>query len=89
MEKGLLREYESRFSQSAVNTPFLKSPLIDMVGLLGNTEISKSILEGKFQHNHLLPIELQDIIAALKQKIDTTTKRDMMKLFSRNQYRLG
>ena len=40
IEEGILREIER---------PFLKIPLVDMVGLLRNTETTKIILEGKFQ----------------------------------------
>ena len=47
IEKSLMQENERRFNQ-ARNTPFLKSPLLDLVGRWGTGPASESILRGEF-----------------------------------------
>ena len=58
-----------------------------MVGSVGNTEIAKSILDGKFEYNYLISDTMKDIIDKLKQK--NGVQREDFKLFSRENYRKG
>ena len=49
MERAVKTENISRFLQSA-NTPFLQSPLLDDVGIVGNRPAADEILSGQY-HN--------------------------------------
>ena len=88
IESGLLKENEEQFSQSN-NTPFLKLPLVDMVGVVGNTEVAQFILDGKFDYIHLVSDTMKDIIQELKQKTPTTPRETTSRLFFRENYRKG
>ena len=48
IEKSLMKENERRFNQ-ARNTPFLKPPLLDLVGRRGTGPAAEAILRGEFQ----------------------------------------
>ena len=52
MEAAMMFENQTRFLQ-AKNTPFLSPPLLEEVGLLGNSDAAEKILKGTYHHQDL------------------------------------
>ena len=65
------------------------SVLVNIVGLFGDTEEVYTILDGKFQHHHLLSDTMYGIVRELKKIVPTTPKNTSIELFSRENYRKG
>ena len=86
MEEAIITENKSRFLQSK-NSPFLTSPLLDEVGILGNLPAADQILQGQY-HNPNIPDITQQYIECLKMPPHVKTD-ESLKTFDINDHIKG